>query len=253
VDSLVVAVIVFACTFSGAILGILLHRFLPQSHLSDHSKDGLKLALGLIGTMSALVLGLLIASAKSSFDAQRTGFQQIGTQIVLLDDTLRHYGPDAKPAREILRQVTADGTDRLWPPDGSKPVGLNSHQFTMNSGLVYAAIRDLAPKNDAQREVKSQAIQVSADLSRARWLLNESLDSSIPPAFLVVVIFWLFVLFTGFGLLSPGNSTILITLLVCAISVAGALLLIVDLDQPFDGLIQISSTPLRNALSQIGK
>jgi hypothetical protein len=245
--------IVFACTFGGAIAGMMLRAVVPEHHLSAESKDVVKLGTGLIATLAALVLGLLIASAKSSFDAQRTGFQQLAANIVLLDRTLARYGPETKDARDSLRNLVASTIERLWPDNATLSSGLGSSVITAGGKAVIDGVRDLSPKNEGQRSLQSQAMQICNDLARTRWLLAEQDQSAIPRPFLVVVVFWLTVLFTSFGLFSPLNPTVIATLLVCALSVAGAIFLIVDLDQPFDGLIQISSTPLRNALSQLGQ
>jgi hypothetical protein len=245
--------IVFACTFGGALAGMLLRVALPAHHLSNESKDVVKMGTGLLATLSALVLGLLIASAKGSFDAQRAGFQQLSANLVLLDRALARYGPETKDAREALRRLVAATIERLWPQDASQASGLDASPITVNGGMLIDRIRELAPKNEGQRWAQSQALQISTDLAKTRWLLVEQGDSAIPTPFLVVVVFWLAVLFMSFGLFAPPNPTVIATLLVCALSVAGAVFLIEDLDQPFDGLIQLSSTPLRNALSQFGR
>jgi hypothetical protein len=256
VGSMAIGGIVFACTFGGALVGMMLRAVVPEHHLSGESKDVVKLGTGLIATLSALVLGLLIASAKSSFDAQRTGFQQLSANIVLLDRTLARFGPEAKDARNGLRQLVASAIERIWRENASTSSGpssgLGSSALTVRGSTVFDQVRDLSPKTEAQRWLQSQALQICSDLAKTRWLLTEQDESAIPTPFLVVVIFWLTVLFTSWGLFSPMNPTVIATLLVCALSVAGAMFLIVDLDQPFDGLIQISSTPLRSALSQLG-
>jgi hypothetical protein len=253
VNSFVIAGITFLCTFGGALFGMFLRAALPNPHLSSDSKDVIKMGTGLIATMSALVLGLLIASAKSALDAQRTGFQQMATNIVLLDRTLTHYGPDAKAPRELLRGIVASAIARLWPADGSPKSGLEASEFTANGNALYEAIRDLTPKTDAQRASQSQALQISADVGRTRLLLSQRDEGSIPKPFLGILMFWLSVLFISFGLFSPGNGTVIVVLIVCALSVASALLLIVDMSEPFTGLFQISSSSLRNALGQLGQ
>jgi hypothetical protein len=253
VGSIAIGGIVFGCTFGGALVGMVLRAVLPEHHVSPESKDVVKLGMGLIATLAALVLGLLIASAKSSFDGQRTGFQQLAANLVLLDRALARYGPETKDARDSLRRLVATTIERLWPEDASQASGLEGSALTATGGKLIDQIRDLSPKNEGQRWAQSQALQITTDLARSRWLLIEQNESAIPTAFLIVVVFWLTVLFASFGLFSPWNSTVVVTLLVCALSVAGAMFLIVDLDEPFGGLIQISSTPLRNALSQISQ
>jgi hypothetical protein len=253
VSSLIVAGITFACTFGGALFGMYLRRVLPDPHLGSDSKDVIKMGTGLIATMAALVLGLLIASAKSTFDAQRAGFQQMATNVVLLDRTLAHYGPEAKAARDVLRNTVAGVLDQLWPAAGTPSSGLDAPEITAKGTALYEAVRDLAPKTDAQRAAQAQALQLVTDLTRTRWTLSQRDDGSIPKPFLAILIFWLSVLFMSFGLFSPGNATVVAILLVCALSVASALLLIVDMSQPFTGLFQISSTPLRGALAQLSQ
>jgi hypothetical protein len=253
VSSVAVAMTVFACAFGGALVGIILQRVLPKSHLTHESKDVIKLGTGLIATMAALVLGLLVGTAKSSFDAQTSGFQQMATNLILLDRALSHYGPEAKPAREQLRDTVSSMLERLWPASGSRSGGLDDATITADAGVLYDSIRNLSPQDDVQRSIQSQALQIGADLARNRWQLSQPDDGSLPIPFLAVLAFWLFVLFSSFGLFSPPNATVISVLLVCALSVAGAVYLIVDLDQPFEGLLQVSSASLRGALAQLGK
>ena len=164
-----------------------------------------------------------------------------------------HYGSEAKKAREILRNLVATTIDRLWPADGSPAVRLDAPELTVNGTVLFEAIRDLSPKTDAQRATQAQALQITADVARTRWLLSQRDDGSIPKPFLGILVFWLSVLFTSFGLFSPRNGTVIVVLIVCALSVASALLLIVDMSQPFTGLFQIPSTSLHNALTQLGQ
>ena len=252
-NALTIAGIVFGCTFGGALLGACLRRVLPESHLSSDSKDVVKMGTGLLATLAALVLGLLIASAKSSFDAQRAGFQQLAVNVIVLDRALRHYGPEAKDVRDQLHRTVALLLDHRWPADGSQGTGLDAPELSASGTALYTAVLNLAPRTDAQKSVQSQALQVTFDLSRTRWQLTQGGDSSIPFPFLVVLVFWLTVLFVTFGLFSPPNATVVTILFICAMSIAGALFLIVELDRPFHGLIQISSQPLRDALGQLGQ
>lgn len=251
--SLFIAGIVFASTFGGALLGICLRRVLPEQHLSNDSKDVVKMGTGLIATLSALVLGLLIASAKSSFDAQRAGLQQLSTNVILLDRSLKFYGPEAKDIREMLRNTVVLLLEIRWPDNGAHSKGLDAAELSESATSLFAAIRNLSPNSDPQKAIQSQALQVSFDLARTRWLLSQADESSIPTPFLVILVFWLAVLFTTFGLFSPGNATVITSLLICAISVSAALFLIVELDRPLHGLITISSKPLRDALGHLGQ
>lgn len=252
-SSIVIAGIVFASAFAGAVMGMFLQRVLPESHLRPESKEVIKLGTGLIATMAALILGLLVGAAKTSFDNQRSGFQQLALNVVLLDRTLAHYGPDAAQARAQLRSSVTAMIDSMWPTDSSRSPGRDDSRLTASGGALYDAVRGLTPRDDSQRWLQTQALQTSLDLARSRWQLGKQDEGSLPLAFLVVLAFWLCVLFASFGLFSPQNVTVIAVLFICAASVAGAVFLIVDLDQPFDGLIQVSSGSLRDALANLGK
>ena len=242
--------IVFACVFGGALLGMFLRAALPDHHLSTDSKDVVKLGMGLIGTMAALLLGLLIASAKGSYDTQSSELTQMSTNIILLDRVMAHYGPETKEARDLLRRSVVVALDQIWPETTSGPAQLEP---TRESEGFLDKIQRLSPQNEAQRSLKAQALGISTDLGRTRWLLFEQAGSSISTPFLVVVVFWLTIIFVSFGLFAPPNATVIAILFVCALSVSGAIYLILELDQPFDGLLQISSAPLRSALEHLGQ
>lgn len=243
--------IVLACVFGGAVLGMVLHRILPAHHLSTDSKDVIKLGMGLTATMSALVLALLIASAKSSYDAQRNELTQFSVNVILLDRVLAKYGPETKMARDILRRSVIRIVDQIWPKADASARALDP--TTVQAGDLYDKIEELSPQNEAQRSLKSEAEKVSIELAQTRWLLFEQGGSSIPMPFLVLLVFWVTIIFLSFGLFAPPNATVISTLFLCALSVSGAIFLILELDRPFGGLIQISSAPLHNAVAHLGE
>jgi len=250
-SAMVIAWIVFGCVFGGVLLGMFLRDVLPDHHLSADSRDVVKLGMGLIATMAALVLGLLIASAKGSYDTQRNELVRLSANVVLLDRVLAHYGSEAKEARDMLRSVVASALDRIWPADSSRAAQLEP-TATPAEGL-YDKIRGLSPQDEAQRSLQAEALQIAIDLARTRWLLFEQAGSSISMPFLVLLAFWLVIIFVSFGLFAPRNATVLVTMLVCALSVSGGIFLILELDRPFAGLIRISSAPLRSALAHLGR
>lgn len=247
---LTVGGIVFVFVAGGAMLGVLLRAYLPEHHLSAESKDVVRLGIGLLATMSALVLGLLIASAKTSYEAQRTDIAQMASKIILLDRILIHYGAETRQAREGLQASTAAALDRMWPSDRSRPVQLAP---TAGEERIYDEILALRPVDDAQRQLRAEALRLSAEIGRTRWLLLEQQGLTIPAPFLLLLTFWLATIFMGFGLFAPANPTVIGTLTVCALSIAGAIFVILELDRPFGGLIRISSAPLREALAQLGR
>lgn len=253
-SSLTVSGIVFACCIGGALLGLVLRAILHEKHLSAESKDLVRLGMGLVATMTALVLGLLVASAKSSFDAERNGLAQMSANMIVLDRTLARYGADAKEARETLRASVADLLQRTWPEEnrGSGRTETRSSTEGRYEG-VFERIQELTPKNESQRALQAQALKTAVDIGQTRWLMYSQKSSSIPTPFLVVLVCWLTLIMVSFSLFAPPNAVVFFTLFVCALTVSSAIFLVLDLDQPFSGIIQISSVPLRNALEQLGR
>jgi len=249
VSPIEVSALIFLCIFAGALVGMCLRGVLPERHLNDETKDLVKLGVGLVGTMAALLLGLLVASAKSSYDARQSELTQMAANTILLDRMLAHYGPETGQIRTVLKAAVARTIDQVWPRNGEAS-GLPSQA---GADVLFDKIQELTPRSDPQRALLSQVQSMAINLGQTRWLLFEQTGSSISTPFLVVVVFWLSMLFVSFGLFAPRNATAVIILLVSAISVAGALFLILELDHPFSGLIQIPSAPLRNALSVLGR
>jgi len=242
---------VFVCLFGAGLLALFLRAALPQHHLSAETKDTVRLTMGLVATLTALVLGLLIASAKGSYDTEKSEVTIMAAKLAFLDRLLAMYGPESAPARTALHQAVERIVARMWPTAVAQSAQLDP-QVASAEG-VYRAIQDLSPQNDTQRALKTQALGSAYELGQMRWLLFEQGGTSISTPLLVVVVCWLAVLFFSFGLFAPANGTSFAALIVAALSVAGAIFLILELDQPFDGLIQISSRPMLNALSHLGQ
>jgi len=251
VNPMVISWIVFGCVFGAAMLGMVLRSVVPEHHLSADSKDVVKLGMGLIATMSALVLALLIASAKSSHDTQNGEVIQMSADFIQLDRVLAHYGPETKEARAMLRDVIARGFGVETGSNNYRPESLDTAAVKAGANNFYEKIQQLTPVNETQRALHSQAMELGAELGRTRALLLEQTGGSIPMPFLIVMIFWFTMIFLTFGLFAPSNTTVVSVLLVCSLSVAGAIFLILELDRPFEGLIQISEAPMRDALSRL--
>jgi hypothetical protein len=248
-----VAAVVFGCTFFGAMAGLFLHARLPQHHLGTDSKDVIKLVMGLIATMAALVLGLLISSAHRSYDAQEAEVQQIGVHLFQLDRALERFGPEASDARRLLYRIVVAEVDLASTHAGAGVVTDKPLQAQQETAVLFDKITGLAPKTDAQRFIQGQALQLLSRLADTRLLLNEQARASISWPFLVVLVFWLTVLFVGFGLFSRFNATIVAVFFVGAVSVAGAIFLILEMNRPYTGIMQISIAPIRNALTQMSR
>ncbi len=207
--------------------------------------------MGLVATLAALVLGLLIASAKGSYDSQNTEVTELSAKVVFLDRVLAHYGPDARGARELLRSSVERALEQMWSKDPS--ILFKATPGTAGAEMLADKIQELSPNNDAQRAMQSQAMNIVMALGQTRWLLYEQRLSSVSIPVLVVLTFWITALFVSFGLFAPFNTTTIASLCVSALSVSGAIFLILEMYTPYAGLIQISSAPLRAALLQLGK
>jgi len=247
-NSTVIALLAFAGILGAVFLGMRLRPALPEHHLSPETKDTVRLGIGLIATMTALLLGLLIASAKGSYDTQRSEVIQMAAKIGFLDRVLAIYGPETAETRALLRESTEGLIQKVWresqEPEGDPAIS--------TAEALYGSIHKLAPQNDEQRALKAEALASVADISRTRWLLFAQADTSIVTPLLVMVIIWLAIIFLSFGLFAPLNKTVIITMLIVALSVSSALFLILELDQPFNGVIKISSAPMRNAVNHLG-
>ena len=248
-----IALIVLTCVFGGAVIGMMLRIKVPDHHLDGDSKDVVKLVMGLIGTMSALVLGLLIASAKGTYDTQSDYVAELSADILELDRNLLHYGPESKETREMLRQSVIEVIARIWPKDSADTANLKAAVAKTPTDAFYDSVQNLSPQTDAQQYAKGQALQIYAGAVRTRLLMYARRGGSISLPFLVVLVSWLVLLFVGFGLLTRINGTVITALLVGALSVAGAIFLVLELDKPYDGLMQISSAPMQSALARMNR
>jgi hypothetical protein len=195
-SALIPSAIIFILTLGGVFVGTLLRRTLPEHHLSDDVKDVVRLGVGLTATMAALVLGLLIAAAKSSFDTQTGQVRQITADLILLDNILAQYGPDARPVRQQIRSTVGPFADRLWREKESAITGPFETDGTEEQ--VYLGIQKLPAQDNVQRSLQSRAVQVSNDLAQARFLLFVESENLIPTPFLAVLAFWLVIIFASF-------------------------------------------------------
>jgi Protein of unknown function (DUF4239) len=243
--------IVFACIAGGALLGGFLRTKLPEHHLSGDTKDVVRLGTGLVATMAALVLGLLIASANSTYDTQSTQINQVTANIILLDNILAQYGEETKATRDQLRRAVAGLSDRIWRENVPGSAKQASFDASAASEETYARLLRLSPHDDTQRSLKDRAIQISTDIAQTRLLLFAQASNSIPMPFLVVLTFWLAFIFASFSLFARPSPGVIASLFICALSAASAIFLILELSHPFTGLMQISSDPLREALAPL--
>jgi len=245
VSSLSIALIVFVCAFGCALIGMAVR--LPEHHRDQDSRDVVKLVMGLVATIAALVLSLLVASASNSYNVQRSELQSLSANVILLDRLLVAYGPEAKDVRDRLRESVRLSHDQIWSPSGAQPMALD------RVPAFIIELEGLSPKTDAQRSMQNKIVELGATLVQTRLLMFEQLGGTILWPVLTVLVFWICVLFLGFGIFTRHNVTIVAALLLGALSVSGALFLILELSNPYSGLLQLSDAPLRNALVQLGR
>jgi hypothetical protein len=246
-----IAVITFICVFGTALIGAFVRDRLPAPHLSKESQDVVRLGMGLVATMTALLLGLVTASARSVFDAQDAAIKNSAINVLTLDRHLARYGDETKSTRELLKAALKFRLESTWPSEGPDR-GYGAAMTTQSVEAIENQIVSLVPATDGQRWFKTEALKLAEEVLKTRWRLLGS-TGAIPRAFLMVVVFWLSVTFASFGLYAPRNATVIAVLFMAAVSVALALFLIVELDGPFDGLIKVSSAPVRFALENLGQ
>lgn len=244
---LALSVVIFLVVFGGIFIGTAIRRALPEHHLSKETHDVVRLGAGLIATIAALVLGLLIGGAKSSFDTRSSQVKQLTANVILLDNLLAQYGPEATPVRNMLRGAIGPVVGRLWHEKATA----GPFATTSEGEKLYLTIYSLSPRNDLQRSLQARAIQLTNDLAQTRLLLFVEADNQIPAPFLAILVFWLFIIFLSFSLFSDLNATAFAFLCVFGLSASCAIYLILELNQPFDGLMRISDVPLRNALAPL--
>ena len=238
--------IALACLLSGIALGTLLRTALPEQSLSGDAKDVVRLGTGLIGTIAALVLGLLIASAKSAHDTQNAQVRQMTANIILLDSLLATFGAEARVPRELLRQVVVSLVDRVW--HHSRIHVAAPFEASSEADALTAQIQQLSPETEVQHSLHARMMKITTEMWRTRLLLFTEKDEALPMPFLVVLVFWLAIIFISFSLFAQPGPIVIGALLIFALSATGAIYLILELSQPFGGLMQIRSEPLRKAL-----
>jgi hypothetical protein len=252
-SSIATGLITAVCTFAGALGGIWLQTRLPRHHLDKDSHEIVKLGAGMIATITALVLGLLVSSAKGTFDTINDGIKQASARIILLDRILAQYGPGGQPVREqiqraVVASLEAAKQQRLAGASVVAPVPV-----TNRVEAVQSLLRALTPQTEGQRQLLAQAQQAASDMSQTRWLMMEEAQNELPLPLLAILICWLTVLFVSFGLFAPRNATVITVLFVCACSMSAAVFLIMELNRPLDGVVKVSSAPLRNVLEHLGR
>lgn len=246
---LVIGLISFAAIFAGALVGLFVRRYLPDHHLSSETQSAVTVAVAVLGTLAALVLGLMITAANSSFSARSDEVRELSLQVIRMDRNLRRYGPETAEARVAVRMWTAAKLQQLFPDKGKPPVSPETTIIMLEN--VQDAVVALTPQNERQKYLRTLCLTLSSTMIQARWKLEQRVGHSIPVPFLVLLIFWLAIVFASFGLFAPANPTVIVALFLCSVAVSGGIYLIEELDKPLSGFIHVSPDSMRNALIEI--
>lgn len=253
-DSITIALMLFAGCAVAGLLGLALRPRLAEHHLDSESRAVVTNITGLIAAMSALLLGLLVANAQSSYNTVSDEVDQMAANLVELDRTLRGFGPAAAEPRALLRQVAQAEVDRIWPPEGGARADALDPGASDEQRLRFGALLGALPTGtDAQRAMQRHALELVAANSRMRVLLFNQLNNELPVPVVAVVSFWLVTLFLAFGLLARFNAVVVIALLIGGASVGGAMFLVLELNRPFGGVMQVDDGSVRAALALMGR
>ncbi len=250
-NSIGISLLVAGCIFAGGVGGLFLHRLLPREHLTRETQDVIKLGVGMLSVLASLVLGLLIATAKTSYDSTDQAIRNYAAELALLNETLRDYGGVASVPRDLLRDYTRGFLAEGWPQDG-KHVAIDDDEKTrVLLEHVRESIRALKPVDKGQEALQVQAVTINMNLLRQRWLLIEQQGPSVQRVVLLVLVSWVTVIFASFGLNAPRNGTVVAAFLICSLAIGGSIFLILEMDRPLDGVMRISSWPVENVLAHM--
>ena len=249
----IVGLLTFMIILSGIMAGLALGERLPEHHTNAETKSVVSVSMAIVGTVSALVLGLLVSSANSSFTARASEVTGLTAEIVRLDHLLRRYGPEAEPARGSLRRYAKQKADDLFPTTPGATIRVDNPATTELLDQLEDTLIALHPADPRQQWLFTQSLELAADIGATRWLLSEQSRQGTPTAFLALVIFWLTLLFASFALFAPRNLTARLALVLCAFAVCGAVEMILELEQPFAGMVQIPPSLMHKAVGSLSR
>jgi hypothetical protein len=245
--SIAVTSVVFGLVFAGALAGISVRA--THDPLASEAKEVVRLTMGLMTTMTGLVLGMLVSSAKSSYDARKNEVAEMSTQIVVIDRLLAGYGPETAEIRVQFRQLVEVGIERIWPRQGLQPFDLKP---TDHGQTLVEQIQLLEPKNNGQTSTIAQVTPLILTLRQTQWrMFLKTEQRAIPLPLLIVVVSWLSAIFFSFGLFAAPNAIVLTTFAVGAIGVSSAIFIIRGMYTPFAGALKISPAPILKALGEM--
>ena len=247
-SSLVVSLLAFIGMAGGALGAQYFARTLAAHHVTPGTQDTVKLGVGMVAAMTSLILGLMTASVKSNFDSTDKDVHSYSLYILNLNSDLRHAGADACPARQLLMDYAIAVGRETWSDASAFPKldrSIDSENILLD---LDAWIRNWEVHTPLLTEVRVTALADLRALQTVRWTVSQEAVASVPGIFLLVLIVWLSLIFFSFGLFAPSNAVVSAFFLLCALSISGALFLILEMSGPFDGLIAVSPDPLLRAI-----
>ncbi len=244
-SAFVVAPLVALAVLAGGLAGTFLRDRLPGRHLDEDTKWMVRIGIGFLSTLAALLMSLIISAKMQSFDAVSRSVATTAAQIVGIDANLRELGPAGAAARAQLRVLVSAEVDHLWqhaPSPASDARGYHPLERTL---------RALAPAGAAEQAARARALQLTSELAHAGGLASSESGSTTTVPLLIVLLLWLVIISFGINLFAPASVTIVVVNLLVSLSIAAAIFLILELDQPYHGFIGVSDAPLRAALQQL--
>ena len=243
-NSVKTSVLVFSLLFGGALLGKYASSFLSSEHLS-----GVQLGVGLLTSMFGLLLSLQLSAGKTYFDDQEQEVTLMASRVVLLDNVLARYGPEAREAREMLRDRVEALLRRVWPTEPSA-----TSTWTPTDGItVFDKIEELSSQDEDQRSKRTLALGMAIELQQTRWQTAVRIRSSTAVPLMILETVWATIVFVSFGLLAPYGLKAIISLAFFASAVSSGFFMIEEMNRPFSGVLKVSSAPIREALKYLAQ
>jgi Protein of unknown function (DUF4239) len=248
-NALAMSSLVFVLVFGGALAGMAVRRVKPDERFTSEAKDSIRLAIGLVVTMTGLVLGMLVSSGKTFYDAEKNQVAELSAQVILINDLLTGYGPETEQLRIEAHHSIEEIADRIWPKSKTQSFELKP---SANGADFYKHVQQLVPKNEAQAAAKAQLLTATLNLRKTYWLLFlQTEQTSITVPILSAVASWLLVIFFSFGIFAPRIPNVILTFAICAMAVSVAIFIILSMNSPFSGAFRISPAAVRDVLGQI--
>lgn len=241
--------------FAAGLIGLVLQRILPQIHTTGPSRDMVGAVVGLLTLLCALVTGLLIWTAYGVYAGQNAAIQTLASKVLQLDLALADYGPEANPVRAALRDRVEKTIDQVW---GTRETDANFAADNFAAAVQVLrdpekAVAHLQPSTDDQKQALATAKAAIEAIGQSRLQMSFALSAPVSYPLLLTVVGWVLFLFCGFGLMSRGEAVPVVALAVGAIAVASAILMILDLSNPYLGAFRASPAPIEQVLAVMGK